>query len=380
MAAGRRRSGRVFFLLAVILILIIVVVAYFMRDQIIALVSPQPDDEVAVLPVMEPTPVMYDIVVVVQPIKRGVAITEGMLGTVSYPQEDMVEGLFYTDMGDVLGKRVKYDLDPGIPLTPSLLSEGDVGSLISFEIPPNMVGISIPLSSARYAVSYALRPGDHVDIIGTVKIVDLDQDFQTKLPNQVATIFKNVMTDAGEGGISILPIDYTLRVQGTSLLGRIYQDPSIPDEFFYVIPREEQRPRYVSQTLVQNAIVLGVGEFDLIEEEEAAAAAEETSVVAAAPEGEEAAAAPPPPQPPQVITVAVPLQDAISLNFLILTEADINFVLRATGDEQIIDTQAVTLQFVMDQYDIPYPSKLPYGLEMRQPPVSLPIETSTTAE
>lgn len=377
MAAGRRRSGRIFFLLAVILILVIAVVAFFMRDQILEIVSPQTDEEVAMEAVMEPTPVMYDIVVVVQPITRGVVITEGMLGTVSYPQEDMVEGLFYTDMDDVLGRRPKYDLDPGIPLTPSLLSEGDVGSLVSFEIPPNMVGISIPLTSVRHAVSYALRPGDHVTIIGTLKIVDLDQDFQTKLPNMVGAIYKNVMTDTGEGGISIIPIDYTLR--GPSLLGRIYQDPSIPDEFFYIIPREEQRPRYVSQTLVQNAIVLGIGKFPLEEEEEAAAAAEEAAIVEVAPEGEEAAP-PPPPKPPEVITVAVALQDAVSLNFLILTDADLNFVLRAAGDEQLIQTEAVTLQFVMDQYSIPYPSKLPYGLEMHQPAVSLPIGTTPEIE
>lgn len=377
MAAGRRRSGRIFFLLAVILILVIAVVAFFMRDQILEIVSPQTDEEVAMEAVMEPTPVMYDIVVVVQPITRGVVITEGMLGTVSYPQEDMVEGLFYTDMDDVLGRRPKYDLDPGIPLTPSLLSEGDVGSLVSFEIPPNMVGISIPLTSVRHAVSYALRPGDHVTIIGTLKIVDLDQDFQTKLPNMVGAIYKNVMTDTGEGGISIIPIDYTLR--GPSLLGRIYQDPSIPDEFFYIIPREEQRPRYVSQTLVQNAIVLGIGKFPLEEEEEAAAAAEEAAIVEVAPEGEEAAP-PPPPPPPEVITVAVALQDAVSLNFLILTDADLNFVLRAAGDEQLIQTEAVTLQFVMDQYSIPYPSKLPYGLEMHQPAVSLPIGTTPEIE
>jgi pilus assembly protein CpaB len=377
MATGRRRSGRIFFILAVILIIVIAVVAFFMRDEITALISPEPEEEAVAAPVMEPTPVMYDIVVVVQPIKRGVAISEGMLGTVSYPQEDMVEGLFYTDMEDVLGKKVKYDLDPGIPLTPSLLSEGEVGSLVSFEIPPGMVGISIPLPTVRHAVSYALRPGDHVDIIGTLKIVDLDQDFQTKLPNMVARIFKNVMTDAGEQGIAILPIDYTL--QGPSLLGRIYQDPSIPDEFFYIVPREEQRPRYVSQTLVQNAIVLGMGEFDLEEEEEAVVVAEEAAVVEAAPEGE-AAASPPPPPPPEVITVAVALQDAVSLNFLILTDADLNFVLRGAGDEQVIQTEAVTLQFVMDQYNIPYPSKLPYGMEMHQPAVSLPIGTTPVIE
>lgn len=356
MATRKRKSGMIFFLLAFLLIVILVVIAYFMRDQLIALVLP-PEDEMVEVPVA-PTPVMYDIVVVIQPVKRGTALTEAMLGTVSYPQEDMVEGLFFTDLMEVIGKRAKYDLDPGTPLTPSLLSEGESGSFISFEIPPGMVAITIPIPSQRYAVSYALKPGDHVNILAGVQIFDLDQEFQTLLPNQVATVYKNEIF-FGEEGSSAQPIDLTLRVDGSSYLGRVYQDPSIPDEFFYVVPSEPQRPRWVTQAIVQNAQVLWVGDLPLVEEEpepaaEAEAPAEEAAVEEYIPE-------------PRRITVAVSQQDAISLNYLILSEADLNFVLRSAGDDQLIQTEPVTLQFIMDQYNIPYPTKLPYGINMTQP-------------
>jgi len=365
MATRKRRSGLIFFLLAFLLIIILVVIAYFMRDQLIALVIP-PQEEVAEVPVV-PTPVMYDIVVVIQPVKRGSELTEAMLGTVSYPQEDMVEGLFYTDLMEVVGKRAKYDLDPGTPLTPSLLSEGESGSFISFEIPSGMVAITIPIPSERYAVSYALKAGDHVNILAGMKILDLDQEFQTQLPNSIATIFKNEVI-YGEDGPSTQPIDLTLRVDGSSYLGRVYQDPSIPDEFFYVVPSEAQRPRWVTQSVVQNALVLWVGDLPLVEEEaqpatetEAAATDETQATETYIPE-------------PRRITVAVSQQDAISLNYLILTDADLNFVLRSAGDDQLVQTEPVTLQFIMDQYNIPYPTKLPYGMSISAP---VPVEGTT---
>lgn len=355
MATRKRKSGLIFFLLALLLIIILVVIAYFMRDQLMAMIVPQAEEAVEI-PVA-PTPVMSDIVVVIQPVKRGATLTEAMLGTVSYPQEDMVEGLFFTDDMDVIGKKAKHDLEPGMPLTPAMLSETSTGSLISFEIPPGMVAITIPFPSARYAVSYALEPGDHVNVLAGLKVVDLDQEYQTALPNKIATIFKNTVYEQGEGGPTVVPVDFTLSVNGSNALGRIYQDPSIPDEFFYIVPGEEnQRPRWITQTVVQDAVVLWVGDLPL---EDETIVVEETVPV----EGEEA----PPPEPvvePTRLTVAVPQQDAVSLNYLILAKADINFVLRSAGDEQLVQTEAVTLQFIMDQYNIPYPSKLPYGLQM----------------
>jgi len=368
MATRKRRSGRVFFLLALVIIVVIAAAAILMRDQIMALINPPQEEQIS--QPLVPTPMMQDIVVVIQPVKRGTALSEAMLGTVAYPQEDMVEGLFYTDLKDVVGKRAQFDLQPGTPVTPSLLSTGTQGSFISFDIPQGMVAISVPIPikmnevsstntpDARYAVSYALQPGDHVDIISSLRIVDLDQDFQTVLPNKIAAIFKNTIFDSPDGSKNSLSVDYTLRVDGSEVLGRIYQDPSVPDEFFYIVPSEDQRPRYVSQSIVQNAVVLWVGEFPL-EGTIATPVPQETPL---AQDQTQAEATPEPIKAPQYVTVAVSPQDAIAVNFLILTEADLNFVLRSAGDDQVSQPEAVTLQFIMDQYNIPYPSKLPYGL------------------
>jgi len=41
-------------------------------------------------------------------------------------------------------------------------------------------------------------------------------------------------------------------------------------------------------------------------------------------------------------------------------------VLRSAGDEATSSTEAVTLQYLLDHYNIPVPDKLPYGMAPRQ--------------
>ena len=39
--------------------------------------------------------------------------------------------------------------------------------------------------------------------------------------------------------------------------------------------------------------------------------------------------------------------------------------LRSAGDSTVIDTQTATIQYFLDNYAIPLPAKLPYGLAPR---------------
>ena len=68
---------------------------------------------------------------------------------------------------------------------------------------------------------------------------------------------------------------------------------------------------------------------------------------------------------PDTVTLVVTPQDAVTLNYLILAGGRLNLVMRSAGDAQRIATEPVTLQFILDQYNIPNPAKLPYGLEPR---------------
>ena len=69
--------------------------------------------------------------------------------------------------------------------------------------------------------------------------------------------------------------------------------------------------------------------------------------------------------PPDIITLIVTPQDAVTLNYLLYSGAQISLALRSSGDDSRILTEAVTLQFLMEQYNIPLPARLPYGLEPR---------------
>jgi len=205
------------------------------------------------------------------------------------------------------------------------------------------------------SVSYAPRPGDHVGVIATMLFVDIDSEFQAILPNMVGGVAgPSVNPESGATSITISVIE------GTSVIGRTELDP-ILNELTYVLPSETQRPRLVSQFILYDVEVLQVGNFTL-EAEEEAEAAQQAAVEAGAVEGQ---AAPPAVQVPTVITLIVDPQDAVALNYLLYAESELTLVLRASGDDTPFTTEAATLQFMLDVYNIPAPAKLPYSMEPR---------------
>ena len=68
---------------------------------------------------------------------------------------------------------------------------------------------------------------------------------------------------------------------------------------------------------------------------------------------------------PDLLTVIVSPQEAVLMNYMMLSGVKLNLSLRNPKDPQIITTDAVTLQYLMDAKAIPLPAKLPYGLEPR---------------
>ncbi|MCD6401988.1 MAG: hypothetical protein J7L73_08695, partial [Anaerolineales bacterium] len=107
------------------------------------------------------------------------------------------------------------------------------------------------------------------------------------------------------------------------------------------------------------------------QEEEALAKEEKNKPAEPAPteQGQQQAPQPTPepekPKPPEVITLIVSPQDAVTLNYMVSSGTKLTLALRAAGDDTAFDTEAATLQFLLDTYNIPVPAKLPYGLEPR---------------
>ena len=371
MAARGRRVGMIFIVLALILVIILGAAAYFGKDIFF------PAPVVAPLPTAEaPVIKTVDIVVLTQNVSFGGSITDAALGFAPIPADRYVDGLYFKTKEQVKGRRARYQMQAGTILTTGMLSESAVGSYVSSQIPPGMVAISIPISQLT-SVSYALQPGDHVSVLVALLLDELDPNFQTKLPNNTASVTApgtGATTDKGTAP-SVLTLTITT---GGGAQGRTELDPVL-NKPVYVVGSESQRPRIVTQLLVSDAMVLGVGQFPL-DGSPAGASTVATPTPQAAPGGAQTPVptkAPPP--PPDQITLVVSPQDAVTLNYILLTKgAKLNLALRSAGDTVASKTEAVTLQFLMDQYNIPFPSKLPYGLEPRVDCLVYPLETSST--
>jgi pilus assembly protein CpaB len=382
------RKGRIFFIIALILILGLAAVAIF-YFRILQPSSSEPAAETVTAPAVE----VVEVVVVTQHTPRGYLLNETVLGVIEIPRDMLIEG-YFTDLTQVVGRQARVDLDANMLLTSSMVVDSPdqlstTGSLAALSIPRGMVAISIPINRLS-SVSYAPQPGDHVNVIATLLLVDLDTDYQSVMPNRNAAVLgagPGVVIGAESADeVSVNANTDMSKVTAqsvgagpTSVIGRTEIDPLL-EQTWYAVPSEAQRPRLVSQTLLQDAIVLGVGDFPLTDQiEELPASTPEIPPV----EGEtesaeytsdypEAELAKPEPKLPDLITLIVSPQDAVTLNYLIYAGSQLTLALRPSGDDSRVQTEATTMDFLLKQYNIPVPVKLPFGLEPRVDDLLLP--------
>lgn len=357
------RRGRIFFYLAFILILGLVAVAVIWFKIV------QPTAEQPVV-VATPTPIqMVDVVVATQNVPRGNVINETELSLIPIPRDLLFEG-YFTELATVVGRRARVDLEPNMIMTSAMVTDrteqiSSSGSNAALLIPKGMVAVSIEIDRLS-SVSYAPRAGDHVNVIVSLSFVDLDTGYQSILPNNTAMVIGPGSACLCEGGPSTLTANSQSPASG-GVQGRTEIDPLL-EQTLYIVPSERQRPRLVSQSLIQDAIVLGVGDFPLEEPKQATPTASIPAEIAPTEATETQAEVQPTPEPkiPQTISLIVTPQDAVTLNYLIATgQARLTLALRSAGDDTRVQTDAATLDFLLKQYNIPVPVKLPYGIEPR---------------
>jgi pilus assembly protein CpaB len=267
----------------------------------------------------------------------------------------------------VVGMIARLDIGRGVPITEEMVTSetGDLlasGSDASLAIPAGYTAIAIPMSRLS-GVAYALRDGDKIDVLFSLLMIDVDTDFQSVLPNIVTvmsasggteefpapSITGSVGSVAGEEGASL------------ALVGKVEIDEELGQPF-HLVPQEAQRPRVVTQRIIENAQVLHVGTFSLVDDVAAAVVpAPEEGV--GAPTGQPAPGDISGPEPPDIVTLIVTPQDALVLNWALKVGADITLTLRAPNDAEITETTSVTLDYLVEFYDVTIPPKLPYTLE-----------------
>lgn len=328
-----------------------------------------------------------DVVFVVQSIPRGGLITAEAIAYRPYPT-DLVTGNMLLNTSQAIGMLARYDLEPDQPLLSSMAvgSANEVspgGSDTSLLIPPGMVAFPIPIDRFS-SLAYGLRQGDHVNVIATLLLIDVDGNFQTRLPNNTAGILgpggvvisSSQQEDQVTSELVVDPLINALTAQivsggATSPLGQGVTDQAL-GQTFYVVPSEMQRPRLVSQTLLQDVVVLHVGNF-LYTNESGDEVQNPFGTTITNADGTTTTIYP----PPDLITLIVTPQDAITLNYLVYAGAELTLALRSASDDTLATTEAVTLEYLLTTYNIPVPTKLPYGLEPRIDSMQSPTQQDT---
>ena len=372
-----RRVGRLILFLAVFILLAVLCVVGGMRFGVIPGLlggsgGPAPEET--------PSVAMVEVVILAQPVRRGQRITDEMVALARIPEESWVPTML-TDPAQAIGKLAVRDLPQGLFLTQgdvvesaSVLFEGS-GSIAAAQIPPGYVAISIPISRLT-SVSYALQPGDRVGVLVSLPMVDVDFDFQSALPNMSAAVIGNAVwvsvrnNDEEGGGVMSAETLQTFVQQVTSPggpVGRVHEEG---DFTLYAVPSEAQRPRLVTQLIIHDARVLHVGDFL----ERDVQATPEPQEGETAPEQQEQTPPPAAPAPPDVVTLIVTPQDAVTLKYLLDRHVILTLVLRGAEDDAPLETESVTLKYLLNEYRLVIPSKESFDLAPRVDGVGWPDE------
>jgi Flp pilus assembly protein CpaB len=330
------RSGRALIIVGIVILVVgVIVVAVLMRGNGQPAPEPTPtggpDGGDEPVDFVAPPSGMKTIVVAAQDIPRGTRITEAnnAVRTASWPEAAVPDEVL-TDVDDVYGTIARTDIVREMPILEGMVSDeaGDLaamGSDAALMVPRGRVGYALSVGG-NASVAWAIQPGDHVDVLISMLFIEIDEEFQTALPN-------------------LMPLE-----EGTRALGRV--EELADGTLVMALPGEsEQRPRLVTQLTVQDAIVLRVGTWM----EEAEAPAQEPA------EGEEPTA--PTQRLARWVTLAVTPQDAAVLKYSEEMLASMDFVLRSAADHDgaVVTTEAVTLQYIFDRFNIEVPGELPFG-------------------
>ena len=303
------------------------------------------------VPSAQPTQAaLTDIYYAAQNIPQGTTITQEMLGTLQIPPENVSEVEFTVgEEANLVGQAARFNLDQGVIITSPMVGSGPVeisGPTWAVQIPTGMVAAAIPTSRLA-TVAYGVNDGAHVNVNACMLFVDVDPSFQSILPNFTAVV-------TGTGFVpDQLPVLSAAVIGGGegAKQGRVELDPTLQQPF-YAVPSEPQRPRLVCQMILQDVVVMKLGNFGL------QAPATDPNVTPSPAQAQQQAS-------PDIVTLMVNPQDSISLNYFVYSGTVLTMTLRNPNDTSRFAAESATLTSLLTQYNISLPSKLPYAVQPR---------------
>ncbi len=333
-------------------------------------------------PTPTPTPAVQfeNVVVAIGDIPVGGRIRPDLIAVETRPDTNVavVAGVTFSDEEAVIGQIAKTNISRGqeilrpmIALNPSDITT--LGSDLSLYVDQGRVAVAFPINEFSGA-AYSMRPGDLVDAFMSLTMVDLDEEFQTDLPNVSQRVNESAFS---QGQAFLFP---------PTKEGRLELIPNL-NTVASIAPGEgkDPIPRRVSQLTMQQMEVLWVGSWrnptEGMNQEWSANAVNRTDVMAVAEqEGANALAQLPsrlrPERNPDLVILSLASQDALALKWALESGINIDLVLRAQGDSTVFVTTGVSLPQVFEQGVIGPPQQGNVGLEPQidQVPVpSLPI-------
>jgi len=327
------RRGRTFILLGLVLLLGALAVFLFASGQ------PQP----AATPVatVEPTPAiqLVKIVVAAQNIPRGKLITADAVYLADWPRDSVPPGAF-NNLEDVLNLIARTDVLFNQPLMDVMLTNDRAqlttfGSDAALLIPNDKRAVGLPIDQMA-SVGYALRPGDHVDVMVGFWLVDVDRD----------------------GQYPVVPFN-------RALVDELVASGMTPETAANLVAQQASsaKPflRLSTQLVLQDVEVLSVGEWkDATPIPRFTPGAPQLPTPTPPPQAAPNATATPTPAPPNMVILVVSPQQALILQWLRESDAIIDLALRGTTDRAPADTTTVSLQYLFENFNVTLPPKLDF--------------------
>lgn len=336
----------------------------------------------AAQPAATPTPsVRYEeVVVTTVDVPLGQRISDEYLEIELRPDTNIAvqAGYTFNDMEEVNGRIARVPIAEGqavlnsmIALSPTDLAS--MGSDLSLYVEQGNVAIAMPIN--RYSgAAYAMRPGDLVDVMMTLSVINVDPVFQTARPNLTHRVDPFALQDGNaflfeplnEGRLELIP--------GVNLVASIQPSSDGAPGFGDLL----QIPRRVTQLTIQQAEVVWVGtwdETDIIADE---APQQQGQPPAPGEEGEPAVSPTATPEfarrelRPDLIILSMTPQDALSLKWALDRGIDIDLALRSPGDTAVFATTSISLPQLVDQGGLTIPERGEQDLHPRADDVEGP--------
>jgi Flp pilus assembly protein CpaB len=325
-------------------------------------------------PAPTPTPSTRYVAVVVANVDLpvGQAISADLVRIESRPDTNIAvqAGVTFETIEEVVGQVVRTKvsrgqeiLRPMLALNPTDLST--FGSDLALYVDQGRIAVSFPID--RYSgAALAMRPGDLVDVLMSINLVELDEDFQTIVPNK----WERIDTQALEDGTAFLfPAETAGRLELIPLINVVANiQPGVG---------EVQIPRRITQLTIQQAEVLWVGSWynPNTQSQEFVA---DASVPQPVPTPNEEGVIPPQPTPtkqrpedrPDTVILSMTAQDALALKWALESGVDVDLVLRSQGDSSVFFTTSVSLPQMVEQGGLIAPE--PGTVNLAQPVNTVP--------